>query len=261
MRIGLLTVFLFWMGFLSLQAQDADRRPGEFIVLLQPNQSVEALCAEHSAQSGTRIVPERLLSADWRAYLLSCPPGAPGQEDLLKGLQTHPGVILAQFNHILTLREAPLLTPNDPEFPQQWALHNTGQQGGTPGADIDALAAWDLATGGPTGLGDTVVIAVIDEGIDLSHPDLPLWKNRQEIPGNGLDDDQNGYIDDYDGWNAYAGNGQLPNNSHGTHVSGITAAKGDNGLGITGINWDAQVMPIAGASGNEALVVSAYGYV
>ena len=130
-----------------------------------------------------------------------------------------------------------------------------------PDADIDAPEAWNLSTGGITALGDTIVVAIVDGGCDLNHHDLNYWFNYEEIPSNGIDDDGNGYIDDYRGWNAYDNNGNIPSNSHGTHVSGIAAARGNNGIGVSGVNWNCKVMPVGGSSSVEATVVAAYGYV
>ncbi len=100
-------------------------------------------------------------------------------------------VEIVQFNHQVTLREsfdefASQFEnfPDDPMFNQQWGLHNTGQSGGTPDADIDAPEAWDLMTGGITALGDTIVVAIVDGGCQLNHPDLNYWFNWNEIPGN-----------------------------------------------------------------------------
>jgi len=95
------------------------------------------------------------------------------------------------------------LVPNDPQFTNQWHLRNTGQTGGTPGADIHATAAWDRTNGSRA-----VIVAILDTGFDLSHPDLAanLATNLMEIPGNGIDDDNNGYVDDVRGWNFHDGN-------------------------------------------------------
>src|SRR5690606_7841154 len=133
---------------------------------------------------------------------------------------------------------------------------------GIEGADIDATLAWDITTAGVTALGDTIVIAVIDEGFQLNHPDLiqNFFRNNSEIPNNGIDDDQNGYIDDVGGWNAFNNTGIIPQNSHGTHVSGIVSARGNNGAGVTGVNWVAKILPIAGSSGDESTVIAAYAY-
>jgi subtilisin family serine protease len=131
------------------------------------------------------------------------------------------------------------LTPSDPRFADQWGLHNIGQLGGTVDADIDATEAWDVRTA------STGVAVVIDTGIDYNHVDLAanMWVNPGEIPANGIDDDANGYIDDVHGINAITGSGDpFDDNFHGTHVSGTLGAVGDNGTGVTGVNWSTQIM-------------------
>ncbi len=152
--------------------------------------------------------------------------------------------------------------PDDTQFDQQWALHNIGQSGGTEDADIDAPEAWDIANGGVTPLGDTIVVAIVDGGMMLTHVDIipNLWTNWGEIPDNGIDDDNNGYIDDVHGWDAYASDGSIPSDGHGTHVAGIVGAKGNNGISVTGVNWNVKLMPLAGSSGTTSIVLEAYGY-
>jgi len=137
-----------------------------------------------------------------------------------------------------------VVIPNDPFFSQQWALQNTGQTGGTPDADIDAPEAWDIDTGSAE-----VVIAIIDSGIDLTHPDLVdnIWMNLDEIPDNGIDDDENGYVDDYQGYDfTFEDNNPYPldHNGHGTVMSGVIAAMTDNEIGISGIAWNCKIMPV-----------------
>ena len=132
--------------------------------------------------------------------------------------------------------------PNDPLFPLQWSLRNTGQQGGIPGADIDAVGAWDQATGS-----SQVIVAILDSGMDWHHPDLAgnLYTNPGEIPGNLFDDDGNGYVDDVHGFDFYDFDGDPSDeNGHGTHVSGIIGAVGNNGIGIAGVAWRVQLMPV-----------------
>jgi hypothetical protein len=147
--------------------------------------------------------------------------------------------------------------PDDTQFDQQWSLNNTGQSGGTIDADIDAIEAWDISTGGVTPLGDTIVVAIVDGGMLLTHADLipNLWTNLGEIAGNGIDDDNNGYIDDIHGWNAYSSNGSIPSDGHGTHVAGIVGAKGNNGTNVSGVNWDVKLMAIGGSSGTTSIVL------
>lgn len=134
-------------------------------------------------------------------------------------------------------------TPNDPQFNRQYGMNNNGQTGGTADADIDAVAAWDVFTGN----GEEIIIGVIDTGVDYLHPDLTdnMWQNIGEIPDNGIDDDGNGYIDDYYGWDfAYDDNDPMDGNGHGTHCSGIIAAKGNNGAGVCGVMWNARIMAL-----------------
>ncbi|MEG5042581.1 MULTISPECIES: S8 family peptidase, partial [unclassified Microcoleus] len=133
-------------------------------------------------------------------------------------------------------------TPNDPSYSQLWGLNNTGQSGGTADADIDAAEAWDIQQGNPN-----LVIGVIDTGVDYNHPDLVgnIWTNPGEIAGDGIDNDNNGYIDDVRGWDfAYNDNDPMDVDGHGTHVSGTIAAKGNNGVGVTGVAWNAKIMPL-----------------
>ena len=134
--------------------------------------------------------------------------------------------------------------PNDPLFAQQWHLFNVGQASGLANEDITVPEAWFVRTGSPD-----VVVAVIDEGIQLDHPDLVnnLWTNPGEVPGNGLDDDANGYVDDVHGYNFSSDTSLVfadPDFSHGTHVAGIIGAEGNNGIGIAGVSWDVQLMSL-----------------
>ena len=122
---------------------------------------------------------------------------------------------------------------SDPELPDQWALRGDAPMG--------AASAWARATAG------AVTVAVVDTGVDLSHPDLApnLWTNPGEIPGNGIDDDADGYVDDVHGVDLLHGDGDpRDDNGHGTHVAGIVAARGENGIGVAGIAWRARIMAV-----------------
>jgi subtilisin family serine protease len=132
--------------------------------------------------------------------------------------------------------------PNDPEFDQLWGLDNFGQQYGTPGADIGAAEAWDIRTNA-----SAVTVAVIDTGIYISHPDLyaNAWFNTDEIHENGIDDDGNGYIDDRLGWDFVNHDWKVgDDNGHGTHVAGTIGARGNNGIGISGVAWQVKLMSL-----------------
>lgn len=135
-------------------------------------------------------------------------------------------------------------TPNDPYFPYQWHLHNTGQTGGKADADVDAPEAWDIARGT-----NNVVVAIIDDGVQTSHPDLGanIFTNTAEII-NGADDDGNGYADDLYGWDFYFGtNNPNPKNAedtHGTPCAGVAAAVGNNGIGVAGATFSCKILPV-----------------
>ncbi len=130
--------------------------------------------------------------------------------------------------------------PNDPQFEQQWALNNLGQDGGKERADIDALKAW-LTTRGS----DKVVIAVLDTGVDYTHEDLVsnMWTRPDSVPQYA--DDELGSFDDVHGFDADTNAADpMDENGHGTHCAGIIGAEGDNNAGITGINWNVTIMPL-----------------
>ncbi|MGC8829233.1 MAG: S8 family serine peptidase [Verrucomicrobiia bacterium] len=134
------------------------------------------------------------------------------------------------------------IAPNDTAFVdgRLWGLRNTGQNGGVPGADINAVSAWNITTGT-----SSVIVAIIDSGVRYTHSDLAenMWRNPGEIPGNGIDDDNNGYVDDVFGINAINGTGNpADDDGHGTHVAGIIGAAANNGQPNVGVAWKVRIM-------------------
>jgi subtilisin family serine protease len=131
--------------------------------------------------------------------------------------------------------------PNDPSYASLWGLHNTGGSG-EEDADIDAPEAWDITTGSAD-----VLVAVIDTGIDYNHEDLKdnIWTNPNEIAGDGIDNDNNGFIDDIHGWDFYSDdNDPIDSEGHGTHCAGTIGGVGNNTTGVVGVNWDVSLMAI-----------------
>ena len=179
---------------------------------------------------------------------------APGSDaaTVLATLNADPTIAYAEPNFIYTA----MLSPNDPDYARQWHLNQASD------ADIDAPEAWDIQQGS-----NTVIIASIDTGVDYNHADLKnnIWTNPGEIPNNGIDDDRNGYVDDVHGWDfANNDNNPMDDNRHGTHVAGIMAAEGNNGIGGTGVAWRARIMPLkflsSTGSGSSANAIKAIQY-
>ena len=255
----LLSILFSIISIHNVSAQSFEnKRSGELMVQMYDQKDIDKLLNDYNASGlqHTTTVSER-----FNIYLLHFNEDRTTDKALIEAISLERTVANVQNNHSIELRGVNDTTPDDQLFYTQWALNNTGQNGGYPGSDIDALAAWDFGTGGVTALGDTIVVAILDGGSDLNHEDLDFWKNRAEIPNNGIDDDTNGYIDDYDGWNAYLHNGHIPANSHGVHMAGIAGAIGNNGIGISGVNWHVKTLPVAGESTNEATVVEALSFI
>jgi subtilisin family serine protease len=187
-------------------------------------------------------------------------------DDAVRRLSRNPVVAYAEPNYLLFTGAE----PNDSYFPDQWGLKNTGQLGGKVDADVDADLAWDETTGS-----STILVAVLDTGVDASHEDLVanMWVNLDETY-NLIDDDGNGYVDDVQGWDFLDGednpspySNNLPPGlcdvrvrEHGTHVAGITGAVGNNLKGITGINWSVKIMNLRVVPGAASYGAAAVDY-
>ncbi|HOX58359.1 MAG TPA: S8 family serine peptidase [Candidatus Paceibacterota bacterium] len=189
-----------------------------------------------STLGGAQIVREYGLVPN--LCLIALPAGQTVEQALLS-YNANPGVLYAEPDYWV---EADATFPNDPRFNELWGMLNTGQTGGTPGADIRASEAWDVTTGSRQ-----ILVAVIDTGVDYTHPDLTnnIWTNLGETPGDGLDNDGNGYVDDVHGYDFYANDGDpMDEDEHGTHCAGTIGGEGNNTLGVVGVCWQVQIMPV-----------------
>jgi subtilisin family serine protease len=177
---------------------------------------------------------------------------------VMQSLKSNPNVLWVQEDHPVTRRET---IPNDEMFSRQWSLATN-----TPGG-INATAAWDMGQGGKNTLGHEIVVAVVDEGVDVTHQNLKenIWTNAREIAGNGIDDDGNGYVDDIHGWNGQNDNAEVKAGRHGTHVAGIIGAVGNDRTQTVGVNWNTKIMTVQALGGwggdLTSTVLKSYGYV
>lgn len=251
------------LSWTKLSAQTTDHALGELIVQLQPETDPQRWALNWSQFAGrpTSIRLQDRLSPSLNIHLFHFDHGNANELRLLSSIRRDPAVIAAQFNHFIDMRET---TPDDPFFDRQWQYINLGIDGGVENADLDMDLAWDITTGGLTADGDSIVVCVIDDGLNIKHEDVAgnLWINHAEIPDNGLDDDLNGYVDDYYGWNVLQDNDELESGAtHGTSVSGIIGAVGNNNIGVSGVNWNVKLMVIKNNNNTtEALVIKAYSY-
>jgi len=241
---------LIWsaIGLAHSAASDVrnDAIPGEIIVRFQPSAEVEDVLEDLGARFGTPLVVKQTLSKRLRIELLGFDPARLPAAALFEALKRRPEVHSLQWNYPIEFRE----TPNDPLFDRQWDL-----------ARIGLPTVWQETTGGLSARGDTIVIAILDSGFDVNHEDLleNIWYNRFEIPGDGIDNDNNGYIDDVQGWNFAANSPIHTDTAHGTAVSGICGARGNNGIGVTGVNMQVRLMLLTMSSLPNAII--AYDYV
>jgi subtilisin family serine protease len=229
-------------------AQTAYHRPGDLLIRLEG----DAAPADVTAYLQSKIPSLRMVrtvSDIWRIYLLHFDAQQTPEGNALEAARRAPGVDVAQFNYAAEDRST---EPND----SLWSRQAHSRLLGLP-------EAWDISTGGLTAQGDTIVVAVLEKGAIMSHPDLRdnQWRNHAEVPRDGIDNDQNGFTDDYKGWNPRYNNDSLgERSSHGTSVNGIIGAKGNNKKGVAGVNWDVKLMNLGNVQFEDE-IISAYDYV
>lgn len=241
----------------TLQAQKLDHRLGYIILQVEDDKQLDDLVGDYASKFRSNVQVEKALSQRLGIYLMRFDHARIHEGMFLHELRHDSRVKIAQYDHITTNRNI----PDDPQFIDQWHWFNSGQTGGLINADSDVELAWDITQGGVTALGDTIVVAIIDDGLNYLHPDIAAntWINHGEIPGNGIDDDENGYKDDVYGWNVYSDSSDVLNQGHGLGVAGMIGAVGNNGIGISGINWNVKMMTIVGGT-PESSAIASYAY-
>lgn len=226
----------------------------ELLVRLLPDEEPASFLADFHEQYPYELPPTfiKKISRRLNIYLFSA-----AEEEIasvLDKIKKMPTVISSGRNEKVEYRST---IPDDEDYSEQWYLDAIGMPD-----------AWDSTTGGLTMNGDTIVVAMLERGCFLDHPDLRanIWRNHAEIPDDGIDNDENGYIDDYWGWNAENGNDHHPIDDgtsiepHGTSVAGIIGAVGDNSIGVAGVNWNIKIMVLSGI-GQISNVIENYEYI
>lgn len=256
----ILFVFIFIISISNSFAQKLDHILGEVIVEVRDDNSVDlAIQNIQTKNRFQKIEKKKLTSLPMNLWVLKVDAANNNEIEFLDDLKKDKNILLAQQNHLTNYRST---EPNDPDFINQWQYINLGQDGGVQGADIDMDLAWDISTGGTTSDGDEIVVCVIDDGIINNHEDWGdnLWINEDEIPEDGIDNDGNGYIDDIRGWHAINDNDNVyQGGGHGSPVAGVIGAKGNNGVGVAGVNWDVKLMIVVGGS-PESVALASYAY-
>jgi hypothetical protein len=231
------------------------RVSGEAIVQLRNDRDVFHFVTEMNDVLGLTadVKASRCIYPRMNLWLVEFNEEHIAMRDFLYHTKRNSSVVQSQVNHIVT----PRVIPDDPFFEQQWHHQQANDH------DIDSDLAWDITTGGTTPSGDEIVVCVVElGGAQWNTTDIAdnHWVNVHEIPLNNFDDDNNGFIDDYHGWNIITESDVLDNDSHGTRVCSMIGSKGNNNTGVVGVNWDVKMMMVEIGSSTEAAAIAGYVY-
>ena len=255
MKFYALFFALFFANFFSSQNIHFDNKKfieGEMLVQIEWKKNIRNIILKAPENYKVEFVKE--LSRPMRIFLISFDHNEVSHKKFQSWLYKQKEVTVADYNYKVDVRST---IPNDPSFNSQWHHVNTND------ADIDSDLAWDITTGGTTATNDDIVVCMLEGGGgNLNHSDLTgnRWINTYETPNDNIDNDGNGYVDDYNGWNTVLNNDDYGNGSHGTNCLGMIGAKGNNGLAVAGANWDVKMMVVNMGSLTQASVISAYTY-
>ena len=247
----LVTLLLLLSGMLTAQ----ERVSGEALVQLKREYDIAEFVTDMNAELGllAKVKSKQCVYERMGIWLVTFDETSVAMRDFLYLAKQHEAIAQAQVNHIIRER----VIPNDPFFSQQWHHQQANDH------DIDSELAWDITTGGQTTLGDEIVVCVVElGGAQWDTPDIVdnHWVNIHEIPSNGIDDDDNGFVDDYHGWNITSEDDNLSAGSHGTRVSSMIGSTGNNETGVTGVNWDVKMMMVEIGGSTEAAAIAGYVY-
>ena len=243
----------------ATRSSSDDHVKGQILFQLNENQSFKSFIKLfYKNFDGLGYAGFGVVSENMHIYSFQFDPSVFKENDMLNLLQSTPSVSAVQFNHFVEERS----TPNDPLYTQQWSL-----------TKINAPSVWDKTVGGTTACGDTIVVAILEKGFyDRTTDDLQanIWLNKDEIPNNNIDDDGDGYVDDYRGVAFVGGKDNhsvlsgssitISSLQHGTGVAGVIGAVGNNAKLVSGVNWKVKLMLISGVL-YESDIIKAYDYV
>ena len=260
-KLNFLFALLFCSFAVLAQQDEFETMPyvlGDILIMVDNNDNIQEVAEKHRNINGvmTEFTLIKVVSEPANIWLFHFNQNNLSHNDMLRSLDNDPHVVICQNNHLVTERAT---VPNDTNYGSLW-YHDDG----VTDNDIDSELAWDITTGGLTANGDEIVVAVLEGGgAAWAHSDLVAnhWVNTLENPTNGIDDDGNGYIDDYDGWNTTANNDNIATGGHGTGVSSMIGATGNNNSLVVGANWSVKIMQVDMSNSlTESNVIAAYTY-